>query len=75
MLQCTMYENTMKIKVSGSETEFKKDLMRMAKIIPKSDRKFDKSLKAWIITNPARYICIPEIKAAIEDRKRQPMLF
>ena len=75
MLQCTMYEKTMKIKVSGADAEFKKDLMRMVKTIPARDREFIGAQKAWIISHPERYVCIKEVKAAIEDRKRQPMLF
>ena len=73
MLHCTMYETSMKIAIS--DPNFDRDLARLTTTVPKRDRRYDGHRRIWIIQNPERYKVLPEIKAAIEDRQRQPLLF
>jgi hypothetical protein len=75
MIQVTMYSETAKAKISGDNDEFQRDLLRLTRAIPASSREFIPSLKCWVISNPHRYTCVPEIKAALEDSERQPLLF
>lgn len=75
MLQCTMYEETMKIKISGHRDEFERDRIRLCEAVSRADRCYDGAIKAWVIKNPHRYMNVPEIKAALDDRKKQPMMF
>ncbi len=71
MINATMYEQHIVVKITGGDEEFEQDLFRLRQDIPIYDRKMDLENKCWKIKNPTKYQHIPWVRAAISDRSRQ----
>jgi|GEM_PF-3024516 len=69
-------ENSCNLKIVAQNVEeFNHDLDRIKKIFYPQDRTYSEFTKLWTVKNLHKYIEIPFIKAALEDKERQPSLF
>ena len=73
MIKAIAFQSVVEVEIFG--TGFRSDLSNMKNEIDFRDRTWNENKARWIVRNPRKYLHLPYIKTALEERKRQPELF
>ena len=68
------FQSMVEVTISSGPS-FQDDLARFKGEIKPQDRKWDDLRLRWKVSNPKNYQHVDFIKAALEERERQPELF